>query len=245
MKLGPASDALLQPQRGETLHRVHRLVGVSGPHHNGPPSAPQPGEPPVKMPPWRAFPVTNTVTVLCMVIFGICLAIGFWPVHGWLHFPELIEPGNRWQLWRLVSPALIHFSWLHIVFNVLWWFLLGRIVEFHHRSRRLIILFFASAIIPNFAQYVVTGVDFGGLSGVVYSLFGYVWVYGHLRPGEGLHVSMTVMVQIVAWLLLGFSGLLDDWVMMANAAHLGGLMVGAFLAFLYASQPSPSGNKGH
>lgn len=213
----------------------HRLTGVVPPEGPPPNTRGDNGDSPPGVPPLRAFPITNVVCIICMIIFAICLAIGYEPVHAWLHFPEIIEPGDRWQLWRWVTPALIHFGWLHIVFNVLWWFLLGRIVEFRHGSMRLVILFFASAIIPNFAQYVVTGVNFGGLSGVVYALFGYVWIYGHLRPGEGLHVSMTVMTQILAWLVFGFSGLLDHWVMMANAAHLGGLLVGAFTAFFYAA----------
>jgi GlpG protein len=168
----------------------------------------------------------------------LCHTIGFEQVHAWFHFPDMTDADQHWQLWRWISPALIHYTWLHIVFNVMWWFLLGRIIEFHHQSWRLLLLFFTAAIIPNLAQYLVTGVDFGGLSGVVYSLFGYVWVYGHLRPGEGLHVSMTVMVQILAWLVLGFSGWLDSWVMMANAAHLGGLLVGVFFAIYYATHPN-------
>lgn len=231
MKQNSVSDVPSRRGLAAVYQFGHRVTGVA------PPSVPDggaDGQQP-QVPPLSAFPVTNLVSVLCIVIFVICLAIGFRPVHAWLHFPEIIEPGNRWQLWRLVTPALIHFGWLHIVFNVLWWYLLGRIVEFRQGRLRLLILFFASAIIPNFAQYVVSGVNFGGLSGVVYSLFGYVWVYGHLRPGEGLHVSMTIMTQILAWLVLGFSGFLDQWVMMANTAHLVGLLVGVFFALFYAA----------
>ena len=187
-------------------------------------------------PPLSAFPVTNAISILCIGVFAACFAWGFWPVFEWLRFPELIELEHLWQGWRWITPAFFHFGWMHIGFNVLWWFLLGRLVEFYQGSVRLLILFLAAALIPNFAQYIVTGVDFGGLSGVVYGLFGYVWVYGHLRPGEGLHVSMSLMVQILAWLVLGFTGWFEDWVgiRMANAAHLGGLLVGAFLAWLYA-----------
>ncbi|MEJ2743757.1 MAG: rhomboid family intramembrane serine protease [Gammaproteobacteria bacterium] len=211
-------------------YAVQRDAG-SNPH---PLSSPRRGSflPPMLL--W--FPVTSVISLVCVALFAMCYIWGYRAVFAWVHFPELTDSAYLWQVWRWLTPAVFHFGFVHILVNVLWWFILGRVIEVHQGSARLLILFVAAALIPNFAQYVVGGTNFGGLSGVVYGLFGYVWVYGHLRPGEGLFVSMSVMVQILAWLVLGFTGWLEalGGFRMANAAHLGGLLVGAFLALLYA-----------
>jgi len=184
------------------------------------------------------FPVTYIITGICALVFMLS-SFGDWRViFYWLHFPDL-GAGQAVQLWRWVTPAFFHFGLLHIGFNLLWWYLLGRIVEYRQGSFRLALIFFVAAVAPNLAQYLVSGVGFGGLSGVVYGLFGYVWLYGHLRPKAGLFMPVGVMVQILAWLVLGFTGLLEQWVKMANTAHLVGLLSGLILA-LVASQLAPT-----
>ncbi len=44
-----------------------------------------------------------------------------------LHFPALA--GQQWQIWRSVSHALLHFSVMHIAFNLLWWWQFGAILN--------------------------------------------------------------------------------------------------------------------
>ncbi|EEF23829.1 Protein glpG, putative [Ricinus communis] len=86
---------------------------------------------------------------------------------------------------------------------------------------------------------------FGGMSGVIYGLLGYSWAWGSLRRDPALHVPTPVVVVMVAWLLLcmvGFSGLLGAGGV-ANAAHLGGLVLGLVLgvgAALLARSGSPA-----
>jgi GlpG protein len=135
---------------------------------------------------------------------------------------------RRGQVWRLVTPILVHLSILHLLFNMFWLRDLGAMIEVQRGTRYLLPIVLACAIIPNVAQYYVAGPAFGGMSGVVYGLLGYVWVKGRYEPWLGLGIGQQTAVIMMAWLALGFTGMLGP---IANAAHVGGLIVGAAIAY--------------
>jgi len=77
---------------------------------------------------------------------------------------------------------------------------------------------------------------FGGLSGVVYGVFAYLWIKSLLRPDMGILLSNTSVAIMIGWLLLGFTNSVGA---IANLAHLGGLITGVILAFILANVESP------
>lgn len=136
--------------------------------------------------------------------------------------------------YRLITPALFHFSLMHIAFNTLWWWQLGGDIERVLGKASLLHIFILSALISNLGQFLVSGPNFGGLSGVVYALFGYVWWLGWLKPELGLNISKHIVGLLLVWMLLGFADVLP--VKMANTAHLLGLVVGCLLAWFKAQK---------
>ncbi len=70
----------------------------------------------------------------------------------------------------------MHFSLMHILFNLLWWWYLGGAVEKRIGSGKLVVITVISALLSGFVQHQFSGPWFGGLSGVVYALMGYVWL---------------------------------------------------------------------
>jgi len=64
---------------------------------------------------------------------------------------------------------------------------------------------------------------FGGMSGVLYGLFGYAWMKSRFEPGLGLWVDQGTVVILIAWFFLCMTGLVGP---IANAAHAGGLVSG-------------------
>ena len=176
--------------------------------------------------------------LVTLTVFITCWALWLIGLFGWQReifatirfFPQLTYEWLAAEPWRLVGPAFFHFSWLHIVFNTMWWWQLGGAIENVMGKRTLLSLFFASAILSNLAQYMVTGANFGGLSGVVYAVVGYVWWAGWLAPQVGLSLSKPIVGFLLFWLLLGFVNVLP--VNVANAAHLLGLVSGCFLAWM-------------
>lgn len=141
------------------------------------------------------------------------------------------------QYWRLVTPVFLHFGWLHIVFNSLWCWELGRRIELALGSANLAGLFLVTAVLSNSIQHAASGpVLFGGLSGVVYGFLGFAWVAGRLNPRwQGLAPATPIMLFMVGWLVICLVGVFDVLgFSVANGAHVGGLVSGATIGALFA-----------
>ncbi|QIR04977.1 rhomboid family intramembrane serine protease GlpG [Salinivibrio costicola] len=173
----------------------------------------------------KSGPVTITVMIACAALFAMMILGGFEVVVRSLLFPADSE--QRWQLWRLFSHALLHFSALHIVFNLLWWWVLGGRIEQRAGGSKLMQIFLFAALFSGLGQYWLEGPYFGGLSGVVYALLGYLWWLTWLAPERGLTIEKPYVVFMLAWLVIGFFQPLG--MNIANMAHVFGLGVGCLL----------------
>lgn len=133
------------------------------------------------------------------------------------------------QWWRLFTPMFLHFGWLHLAFNALWYWELGRRIELRSGSLWLLGLTLLFALVSNLAQWLFSGpVLFGGLSGVLYGLLGYCWLYQLLSPNVHFDLPKGVVVMMLGWLVLCLSGVVTmlGFGAIANAAHVGGLLIG-------------------
>ncbi|GAA0813010.1 rhomboid family intramembrane serine protease GlpG [Colwellia sp. D2M02] len=175
--------------------------------------------------------VTLSVFAICWAVFIASSVSPTWAqslFKALQFYPQLSIDAFIAQPLRVLGPAFFHFSLLHIVFNTMWWWQLGGSIEKTLGKGTLINLLLLSAIVSNLGQYLVSGPNFGGLSGVVYALVGFVWWYGYLAPEKGLSLSKPIVGFLLFWLILGFVDLLP--VNVANTAHLLGLLSGCFLA---------------
>ncbi|MDE1350720.1 rhomboid family intramembrane serine protease GlpG [Vibrio aestuarianus] len=179
----------------------------------------------------KAGPLTLGVMSVCLVIFTLQQFGLANEVFSALHFPAVT--GQQWQIWRWFSHALLHFSVLHIVFNLLWWWQLGGDIEKKLGSFKLGQLFLLSAALSGAAQYWVEGANFGGLSGVVYALVGYLWMLDWRAPNVGLQMPKPLIGFMLVWLVLGF---IQPFMAIANSAHLAGLVAGVALGLNDASR---------
>ena len=177
----------------------------------------------------KAGPVTLTIMLVCVVVFVLQQINLNHSAFNLLHFPSVGD--EQWQIWRWFSHALLHFSFLHIAFNLLWWWQLGSDIEQKLGGRRLLVLFFVSALLSGYGQYWVEGVYFGGLSGVVYALVGYLWMIGVRAPQLNLSIPNPILGFMLIWLVLGF---VQPFLAIANTAHLVGLMSGVLLGIVEA-----------
>lgn len=144
--------------------------------------------------------------------------------------PEVLRGG---QAWRLFTPMFLHFSWAHLLFNMFGLYELGGILERRYGAGRFLLLVAGLALVSNVAQYVGAGPAFGGMSGVIFGLFGYVWVQGRLNPaGFGYVLAPQAIVATMIWFALCFTGFFP----IANYAHAGGLLAGAAASWVVARQ---------
>jgi len=141
------------------------------------------------------------------------------------------------QPWRLVTPMLIHFGLLHLLFNMLWLYRLGSQIEHVQGGGALLALVVLTQVPGSWAQFHLTGPIFGGMSGVVYGLFGYTWIqatYG----SRGYALNDQDTLWIMGWFVLCATGLVGH---IANAQHALGLVFGllagmpAYVAFKRSS----------
>jgi GlpG protein len=185
----------------------------------------------------KQAPFTSIVLAICLVIYLLAM-VGVSSPYLWLKiqpFTMLLETG---QWWRVLGPALLHFSVLHIAFNLLWWWTLGKQIEKTFGFSSLLMLFIFSAAASNVAQLLVSGSNFGGLSGVVYALVGCVWWLGWLKPSWGLSLPKPIIGFLLVWLVVGYLDFLP--VHMANTAHTVGLICGCLFAWFLVARAKVS-----
>ncbi len=152
---------------------------------------------------------------------------------------------KKGEIWRVITPMFPHGNTFHLLFNVLAIIQLGRIVERMEGTFRYAILVLLTGIFSSLLQGLLPlqflGYPFfGGLSGVVYGVFGFLLVKSYLRTDLGIRLAQTSVIIMLGWLVLGFTGQMGP---IANMAHLGGLLAGAFLGYLDAIQAKAIGKK--
>jgi GlpG protein len=124
---------------------------------------------------WRrgqagSVPLVKTVIGLCVVIF---LLLNFGgknsTAYRTLAFCDTIHevPNRNWdpdsardraidirrgEVWRLVTPAFMHVDPLHLVFNMIWFYLFGSQIERRLGATRLLLVIAVTAVLSNAAQ---------------------------------------------------------------------------------------------
>jgi GlpG protein len=135
------------------------------------------------------------------------------------------------QVWRIITPIFLHFGALHIIFNMLWLHELGGQIEKRKGAGFISLFIMVTAIVSNLTQFKFGGPMFGGMSGVVYGLLGYVWIKSRFDPGDGLYISQNTALFMLAWFFLCFANVFPG---VANWAHAGGLVTGAVWGYISA-----------
>lgn len=145
------------------------------------------------------------------------------------------------QFWRLVTPAVLHGSLLHILFNMLWLWMLGKEVEQKVGRLRYIFISLIVAAVANTAQYLMSGPFFLGYSGVVVGLAGFIFIRQRVAPWEGYGVQKSALIFLGVFVLLMALFQLGTLAMqvigfdimgvpIANSAHIIGGLCGMLLA---------------
>ncbi len=164
------------------------------------------------------------------------------PARIWLTFTPF-KPGDKvvevnkhkydailqGQVWRLFTPMFLHFGVLHLLFNMMWLRDLGSAIEVRRGRWTYIALVLSIAAISNFAQAFYSGPNFGGMSGVVFGLFGYVWMQSRFVQNSGFYMPQSIVMLMLIWLFICYTNVLG--IPIANTAHTVGLIVGMIAGY--------------
>lgn len=110
----------------------------------------------------------------------------------------IYRPDRRLQLWRFVSYALLHASWLHLGFNVLTQLVYGLPLELLHGSGRTAVIYLAGVLAGSLGTSVVDStVYLVGASGGVYALLAaqlanLLLNFGHMRQGFAQLLAVVI-----------------------------------------------------
>ena len=192
-------------------------------------------------------PVTAGLFAACVIV-AIYTGLGDNRAHvEQLTIARLPAPGStHWspwdnlrhgELWRLFTPVLLHFHPFHLLFNAFWLRDLGVPSERLQGPLQFSLFLLWTALVSNLAQLILGhSPNFGGLSGVVYALIGYLWARGSADPHSGFALSRGLVVFFVVWMALGFTGVLNGLLGggIANWCHLGGFAAGAVYGYIAA-----------
>ena len=141
------------------------------------------------------------------------------------------------EIWRLITPIFIHFSPAHSIFNALWLWYLGSMVERNSGIFRLLTLIALVGIISNIGQALVSTdfILFGGMSGVVFGLLSYVWLAQKIDPSSCYRLIDPLFIFMTAYMLLSTLGIFD-WLTaggIADTSHIVGYITGIILALVF------------
>jgi membrane associated rhomboid family serine protease len=135
------------------------------------------------------------------------------------------------EYWRLLTVVLVHGSLMHLLFNMYALWTIGPIVEALYGPWRYLAIYGLCAVAGSAASYATSPNPAVGASGAVFGLFGALLVADHVhKPAltrNARNLTMQIGILIGINLVIGFSIPGID-----NAAHVGGLIAGAWLGFV-------------
>lgn len=135
--------------------------------------------------------------------------------------------GGEW--WRLITATYLHGSPMHLVGNLIALMALGHMMEAFVARWHLPAVYMVSGLTASVVSYELLGATSIGASGAILGLGGYLLTVGFLEPGRlprPVRSQVLMMIALTAYVGLFGSGLID------NAAHFGGALGGALMAWL-------------
>lgn len=204
--------------------------------------------------PLRRAPVTAECLIVCTALFVICYAQTFdgtrfrdaqrqWgaaaqmqiislrddppePIHRQLNGPFDVWNG---EWWRIPLGAFHHADALHLLFNCLSGWYLGRRLENRWGAWRYLLFLIPAIVIPMLVQAIVDDCAVG-ISGAICAMLGALMVVQEIDPRED-DVSDDVIQLSLGMLLLGIPATMLHLLPVANTAHIAGLVYGWLAAW--------------
>jgi rhomboid protease GluP len=140
---------------------------------------------------------------------------------------ELIRQG---QLWRLLTPALLHGGLTHIVFNMYALLSFGQSLERHFGHGRFLLLYVLGAFAGNVLSFLMTNANSLGASTAVFALVGAEGVF--LIRNRRLFANQfrsaignIIFIVFINLFVIGALPNIDNW------GHVGGLISGLMFSW--------------
>lgn len=134
------------------------------------------------------------------------------------------------QLWRLITPILLHGSILHIGFNMYALYIFGPGLEHHFGHTRFLVLYLLSGFAGNVFSFLFSPAASLGSSTAIFGLLGAegVFLYRNRKLfGDRAQRALVQIIMVAGFnLFIGLSPGIDNW------GHVGGLIGGTVFAWM-------------
>lgn len=132
------------------------------------------------------------------------------------------------EVWRLFSPFLLHFFFLHTVTTSFGLWVFGTQFEWKHGAVRFLVFVLLANLVVNLTMYALVGPNFGGGSGVMLASFGYLFWRAKIQKSPGF--TMPWWVALVVFAENAISGIFSRTTSLTG--HVAGMVFGFFVAWL-------------
>lgn len=143
---------------------------------------------------------------------------------------------SQGQFWRIFTSMFLHFSIIHIGFNMLSLFFVGSITEILYGKWRYLLIYLLSGIVGGIASYFLLGtgnasIVTAGASGAIFGAFGALGAFFLVNRRALGPAANSLIGQWVFWLVIniGFDFSIPG---VSWQDHLGGLLAGMVLGIL-------------
>lgn len=172
--------------------------------------------------------VTYSLIAVCVVVY-IAQMFSQEVTGALLYAPFLTE----YQPWRMITAMFAHSpgSLLHIVFNMFSLFILGPPLEAALGRWRYLTLYMLSGLGGSVAVLLLSPTSAVlGASGAIFGLLGAFFIIQRSLGGRNTQIIIVIAINLVIGLVIPN---------IAWQAHVGGLIVGAIVAFVLMKTRSP------
>lgn len=176
-----------------------------------------------------ASTVTLTLIGIDVAIFVVQLLVGVGQVAGdWGLWPAGVAINGEW--YRMLTSVFLHGSLLHLGFNMYVLYVLGPPLERLLGHARFLVLYLVAGFGGAVASFVFSDLRTVsvGASGAIFGLMGALVVAGRHLKADITQVLILIGINVA----IGFIAPGIDW-----RAHLGGLVTGAAVAFVFSKAP--------
>jgi rhomboid protease GluP len=175
--------------------------------------------------------------ILTWIVCAACVAIFFEVSQGKSQISDtlfyLTSAGIRsGNYWGLITSVFTHVQLWHLFFNVYWLWILGGLLEPAIGRLNWIGFFLIAAIVSSGAQFAMSGSTGIGASGVVYAMFGFMWIGRERYPSFQRIVTKQNIRLFLGWLIFCIIATRMNIFRVGNTAHVAGLLFGVGAAFL-------------
>lgn len=162
------------------------------------------------------------------------------PDSPWDFTVPMFEKIRQGEIWRVMSPAFLHSDLFHLFFNMIWLIVIGKQIEQRLGKWRYILFILLAGIFSNTAQYLMSGFNFLGFSGILCAMITFIWVRQKEAAWEGYQLQGATIGFILFFIFTMFALQLISFGLevaeqatftpgVANTAHLSGAFLGYFL----------------